>query len=164
MLNRFQKTTGAFTVGVIILTYIYHQRSINNKSLSHSSNYNDLFEYSKVLNELRYDINDLKKQVSHIEHTLSSTTLSYSLTSWIQTTFSHLTYLSSSFIIYTFFLYIFHLCVLNTSTTQTIKLLHIVNIISYSLVSIFYTTFKHFHYSNLAWLLFVLLFIRIYIR
>jgi hypothetical protein len=98
MLNRIQKTTCVVTVGFIILTFIYHQRSTNNKNLSYSQNS------------------------------------------------------------------IFNLCVFNASTTQTIKLLHIVNIISYSLVSIFYASFKHFYYSNLAWLLFVLLFLRICIR
>ena len=164
MLNRTQKTTGVVTVGFIILTFIYHRRSINTKNLSYSHNYNDLFEHSNGLDELRHDLNDLKKKVYHIEHTLSSPTFSNSIITWIQSVLSHLTFVSSSFIIYTFFLYIFHLCVCNTSTTHTIKLLHIVNIISYSMVSIFYTSFKHFHYSNLAWLLIVLLFVRICIR
>jgi hypothetical protein len=164
MLNRIQKTTCVVTVGFIILTFIYHQRSTNNKNLSYSQNSNDLFEYSKDINELRHDLKDLKKKVYHIEQTLSVSTFSNSIISWLQTTLSHLTFLSSTFIMYTFFLYIFHLCVFNASTTQTIKLLHIVNIISYSLVSIFYASFKHFYYSNLAWLLFVLLFLRICIR
>jgi len=161
MLSRIQTTTGVVTVSFVVLTLIYQQTSINNKKFSH----NDLFEYSKELNELRNDLNDLKKKVSHIEQILSSSSaISNSIISWLQTIFSHLTFLSSSFILYTFFLYLFHSCIFNQSTTQTIKLLHIVNIISYSLVSIFYTSFNHFHYSNLAWLLFVLLFIRLYIR
>jgi hypothetical protein len=164
MLKRIQTTTGVVTVSFVILSLIYHQTSTNNKKLPYSHNYNDLFEYSNELRELRHDLNDLKKKVSNIEHTLSSSTISNSIITWIQTIFSHLSFLSSSFILYTFFLYLFHLCVFNTSTTQTIKLLHIVNIISYSFISIFYTSFKHFHYSNLAWLLFVLLFVRLYIR
>jgi len=164
MLNRIQTTTGVVTVSFVVLTLIYHQTSIDNKKFSYSHNYNDVFEYPKELNELRHDLNDLKKKVSLIEQTISSSSITNSIISWIQTIFSHLTFLSSSFILYTFFLYLFYLCVFNPSTTKTIKLLHIVNIISYSLISIFYTSFQHFHYSNLAWLLFVLLFIRIYIR
>src|SRR5689334_8694794 len=53
MLNRIQTTTGIITIGFVMLTLIYHQTSINSKKLSHSYNYNDLFEYSKELNELR---------------------------------------------------------------------------------------------------------------
>jgi hypothetical protein len=164
MLNRIQTTTGVVTVAFVTLTLIYHQTSSNNTKPSCSSNSNDLFEYSKGLNELRHDLNDLKKKVSHIEQTLSSSTIFTSIISWIQTIFSYVTCLSSSFILYTFFLYLFHLCVFNSSTTQTMKLLHIVNIICYSLISICYTSFQHFHYSNLAWLLFVLLFLRLCTR
>jgi hypothetical protein len=164
MLNRIQTTTGVVTVGFVILSLIYNQTSINHKKLSDSHTSKDLFEYSNELNELRHDLNELKRRVSHIEQTFLSSTISNSIISWIQNIVSHLSFLSSSFILYTFFLYLFHLCVFNTSTTQTIKLLHIVNIISYSVISIFYTSFKHFHYSNLAWLLFVLLFIRLYVR
>jgi hypothetical protein len=164
MLNRLQTTTGVITVGFVILSLIYNQASINHKKLPDSHTSKDLFEYSNELRELRHDLNDLKKKVFHIEQTFLSSTISNSIISWIQNIFSNLSFLSSSFILYTFFLYLFHLCVFNTSTTQTVKLLHIVNIISYSLVSIFYTSFKHFHYPNLAWLLFVLLFIRLYVR
>lgn len=164
MLNRIQTTTGVATVSFFVLTLVYHQTVINNKKILSSDVYNDLYEHTNELNELRKDLNDLKKKVSSIEHKLSLSTITNSLISWIQTIFSHITFFSSSFILYTFFLYLFHLCVFNSSTTQTIKLLHIVNTISYSLISIFYRSFKHFHYSNLAWLLFVLLFVRLCIR
>lgn len=160
MLNRFQTTTSVVTFSLVLLTWIYHQTPINNKKLLYSSNCRELSE----LNELRHDLNELKRKISHIEQILSSSNIFNSLTSWIQTIFSYLTYFSTSFFLYTFFLYLFHLCIFNSSTTKTIKILHIVNIISYSFISIFYTTLNNFHYSNLAWLIFVLLFIRCYIH
>ncbi len=164
MLNRIQTRTGVVTVVSLMLIVIYHLTSTKNKNHFDSQNYNDLSGYSKELNELRHNMNDLKRKVYHIEQTLSSSTFSSSIISCIQTIFSHFTYLSSSFILYTFILYISHICIFNRSTTQTIKLLHIVNIISYTLISIFYTSFSHFHYSNLAWLLLVLLFVRVCIH
>ncbi|UJR27120.1 hypothetical protein I4U23_008419 [Adineta vaga] len=162
MLNQIRTKTGVMTIVCTILIYIYNRTSsINNKNLSylHNSKY-DLSEYSKEINELRHDINSLKKKVSQIEQTLTSSTLFHTIISWLRKLISYFTSISSSFILYSLFLYLFHLCVFNTSTTQTMKLLHIVNIISYSLISIFYTSLQHFHYSNLAWLLLVLLFIK----
>ena len=165
MLNRMQTTTGVVTVGFVILSLFYNQTPTNHRKFTDSSTSSkDLLEYSNELYELRRDLSELKNKVFHIEQTYSSSTISHSIISWIQNIVSHLSFLSSSFILYTFFLYLFHLCVLNTSTTKTIKLLHIVNIVSYSLVAIFYRSLKHFHYSNLAWLLFVLLLIRLSAR
>ncbi|CAF0890715.1 unnamed protein product [Adineta steineri] len=164
MLNRNQTTFGIVTIVSTIFIFIYNRTSINNKNLSHYQTHNDLPEYSKEFNELRHDMNDLKNKIYYIEQTITSSKFSNTFILWIQNIFSYFTFLSSSFIIYTVFLYLFHLCVFNTSTTQTIKLLHIVNIISYSAISILYTSLKQFHLTNFAWLLFVFLFVRLCIR
>ena len=164
MISRTQTTTGIVTVVLLTFTLVYRRTSDQQIQPTNSSHQNDLTEYSKELDELRHDLHTLKQRLSHVEQTMGSSTLFSTLLSWLQTICTRMTSLSSSFILYTFFLYLFHLCVFNASTTQTIKLLHIVNIISYSLVTIVYTSFQRIHYSNLAWLLLVLLFFRICIR
>lgn len=166
MFNRIQTTTGAIAVGFVFLSLIYNRTSVSHspKYSSSSSSPKDLFHYSNELNELRHEILELKLKVFHLEQTLSSSSSLKSFVRWIHELFTHVSSISSSFLLYTFFLYLFHVCVFQSSTTQTIKLLHIINIISYSMITIFYTSLKHFHYSNLAWLLFVLLFIRLYVH
>lgn len=166
MLNQIRTKTGVITIVCTLLIYIYNRTTLltpSTSSCSHDSS-DDLSEYSKELSELRHDLNLLKKKIAHIEQTLTSSTLLSTILPCVQTIISRFTSLSSSFILYSFFLYLFHLCVFNPSTTQTIKLLHVINIISYSLISILYTSLQQFHYSNLAWLLFVLLLVRIYIH
>ena len=165
MLNHIRTKTGVITVVCTLLIYIYNRTTLftpNTSSCSHEAS-DDLSKYSEELSELRHDLNILKKKIAYIEQSLTSSTLLSTILPCVQTIVSRLTSLSSSFILYSFFLYLFHLCVFNPSTTQTIKLLHVINIISYSLISILYTSLQHVHYSYLAWLLFVLLFVRIYI-
>lgn len=165
MFNRVQTTTGVIAVGFVFLSLIYNRSNVSYSSKHSSfSSSNDLYHYSNELNELRRELLELKLKVFHLEQTLSSSSFFRSFTSWMKTFFSHLSSISTSFLLYTFFLYLFHVCVFQSSTTQTIKLLHIINIISYSMITIFYTSLKHFHYSNLAWFLFVLLFIRMYVH
>lgn len=159
MFSRIQTTTGAIAVGFVFLSLIYNRTSINQSPKLSSSSY-----YSNELNELRQELLELKMKVFHLERTFTSPSSLKSFVLWLRQIFIHVSSISSSFLLYTFFLYLFHACVFQSSTTQTIKLLHIINIISYSMITIFYTSLKHFHYSNLAWLLFVLLFIRLYVH
>ena len=156
--------TGVVTVFLITSTLVYRHTSRTDNRLSHRDNDHLLIQYSKELSALRDDFYHLNQRIVNVEHVLSSSFLTSRLVSWLDTTFSKFTVVSSSFLLYTFFLYLFHLSVIDASSTHTIKLLHIVNIICYSLISIVYTSLKHVHYSNLAWLLFILLFIRLCIR
>ena len=153
MSNRIQTVMILVIIVLITLTYIYYQAYKNHRNLLHSHYSNDPTEYLKELNELRYEFNILKKKMNHIEQIVSLLNL---VITFIETLFS---YLKTSFI-----LYLLHLCLLNSSATQTMKLIHIVNIISYSVISMFYTAFKHMQYSGLSWLICFLLLVHFCIR
>ncbi|CAF0979949.1 unnamed protein product [Rotaria magnacalcarata] len=161
MLNCISTTTVILTGVLIIFILIYYQPFKNSKNLSNSNNSKELSDCSNELNKLRRERNGVEKNLHSIEQRFSLLNL---LSLSIRAIFSPLKLLSPSFILYTFILYIFHTCISNRLASQTIKLLYIVNIISYLLISIFYTSLKHFEYSNLAWLLFIFLFIRLFIR
>lgn len=133
----------------IVLTVIYYSPFQNSKihSSSHSECSNELTGIEKCL----HCINRIFF-------------LFYSIISSILTLFSYLKVLSPSFILYAFVLYIFHSCLLDRTAIKTVKLLYIVNIICYVLITLFYTSFKDIEYTSLAWLIFIFLCIRIFIH
>lgn len=164
MFTHLPARTGVLAIACTLLYYTYNRTFANHTHHSPSPPNPNLSEYAQELHDLRHDLHDLRSKMSHVEQALASSTCSHSLISSVRTFVSYCTSLSASFLLYSLFLYLFHVCVFHTSTTQTMKLLYIVNIISYSFVTIVYTSMERVHYSNLAWLLFVLLLVRLCIR
>lgn len=158
MSNPVQKRTILLTSIIAIAISIYYPTYKNNQNPSHSK---DLIQCSKALVELRNELNDVETPSFGIQVILYIPNLIISL---IRTIYSQFKFLSFSFLVYSFLIYLIHSCISNQSAKEVIKLLHIVNVISYIFIALFYTSFKHFHYTSLAWLLFIFITIRLCIR
>lgn len=137
------------TVGLLILIVVSRSRS------------NALPGHSQELDDLREDLKTLKQRLTQIESNIRSPNISRPFFSWFEQCFSHARSFSTSLIIYTFFLYFLHRCVFRHSTSQTIKLVHIVNVISYTVISSGYRAFQQICYSNVAWILLLFLVFRL---
>jgi hypothetical protein len=160
MVTRFQKTTGLISVALLTFSLFCRQQSDDKKKLiSSDPPVQSLSSTTSELDELRRDLSQLKEQLKTIEQKTDVFSPVKTILTLIQTMLIRLTSFSFSFLIYTFFLYLLHLSVVNSTASQTIKLLHIVNIIAYTVITIVYRNFQQIHYSSVAWLvLFLLLF------
>lgn len=145
--NRHYQMVDRIAVSLLILIIIHRSSSS--------------IKYSEELDELRENLQALKQRLNQIESSVRTSNRFQDILTWFQQCLNRTLSVSTSLFIYTFFFYLFHRCVFHNSTSQTIKLLYIVNIISYSVISSVYQSFQHISYSHLAWFLLVILFLRL---